>query len=136
MKKIIKILLFTIIIFWLGINLASTTNAAANDSTITFSTSTDLSSITNDCTKKTCTIKSWTSAIMNLMWWIIKYATFLVWLLAVLFIVINWIMYSMGWMDQSLKDESKKRIIKTLVWIIVLLMSWVILNFIAPWIYR
>jgi hypothetical protein len=45
-------------------------------------------------------------------------------------------MYSMWGMDQSMKEESKKRIVKTIVWLIVLLMSWTILHIVAPWIYK
>ena len=98
-------------------------------------TTVDLSPIINGCTSTWCTINSWTDAVLKIMWWIIRYTTFLIWLIGVLFIVVNWIMYSMWWMDQSMKEESKKRIIKTIIWLIVLLMTWTILNFIAPWIY-
>jgi hypothetical protein len=50
--------------------------------------------------------------------------------------VINGVMYSMGWMDPWMKDEAKKRISKTLVWLILLFCSWILLNIIAPWIYK
>jgi len=129
MKKILKYLI--IISVFLGIFYISNTYAA------TINTTVDFSWIIKWCdTPNKCTITDWSSAIKNILWWIIKYATFLVWLIAVLFIVVNWIMYSMWGMDQSMKEESKKRIVKTLIWIIVLLMSWTILNLIAPWIYR
>jgi hypothetical protein len=133
MKKIIKILLiitlFIWIWFWIGAN------------AINVEVSTDLSPIIEGCStwddwSHSCEIENWTTAIMQLLWWIIKYATFIVWLLAVLFIVVNGIMYSMWGMDQSMKEESKKRIVKTIVWLIVLLMSWTILNIVAPWIYK
>jgi len=132
MKKILKYLI--IISVFLGIFYISNTYAASIDTTV------DFWWIITDCTSNwngsTCTVDNWSSAIKNILWWIIKYATFLVWLIAVLFIVVNWIMYSMWGMDQSMKEESKKRIVKTLIWIIVLLMSWTILNLIAPWIYK
>ena len=83
-----------------------------------------------------CTIKKWFSDIIDMLGAIIKYFTFFVWLAWVLFIVINWIMYSMWWMDQELQTKSKERIIKTIIWLIVLLLSWIILNLVAPWIYK
>ncbi len=98
-----------------------------------------LSPMINECKggeKPYCEFGSWTEAIMKLLGGIIKYITFIVWLLAVLFIVVNGIMYSMGWMDQSMKEEAKKRITKTLIGIIILLMTWTILKLIAPWIYK
>ena len=70
------------------------------------------------------------------MWGIIKWFTYIAAIGAVLFIVINGIMYSMSGIDQSMKDEAKKRITKTLLWLVVLLLSWVILNLVAPWIYK
>ena len=82
-----------------------------------------------------CIIAKWVGPVVKLLGSIIKYFTFLAWLGWVLYLVINGIMYSMWWMDQGMKDESKKRIVQTIVWLIVLFMSWVILNIIAPWIY-
>lgn len=84
----------------------------------------------------TCTVKPWMWSIIEIMWKMIKFFTYLAWLWAVLFIVGNWIMYSMWWADPSLKDDAKKRIVATLIWIVLLLLSWVILNLIAPWIYK
>jgi lysylphosphatidylglycerol synthetase-like protein (DUF2156 family) len=127
MKKYLKIILTTLILFtWFYL----TTHAVELETWVSFEW------IIDWCTWNTCEVNSWTETIKNILWWIIKYTTFIVGLLAVLFVVVNGIMYSMGWMDQSMKEESKKRIMKTLVWIIVLLMSWTILNIIAPWIYR
>jgi len=83
-----------------------------------------------------CTIKKWFWSIMEMMWKIIKYFTYIAALGWVLFIILNGIMYSMGWAEPSLKDESKKRILWTLTWLILLFLSWVILNLIAPWIYK
>lgn len=67
---------------------------------------------------------------------IIKYFTFIALLSAVLFIVINGILYSMAGMNDSLKSSSKERIIKTLIGLVILLLSGVILNAVAPWIYK
>lgn len=83
-----------------------------------------------------CQVKKWTWAIIEMFWNIIKYFTFLAWLFWVLFIVYNGILYSMWWADQSLKEESKKRIIWTLIWLVLLFLSWPILQIIAPWIYK
>lgn len=83
-----------------------------------------------------CEVQKWASQIVEILWAIIKYFTYIAGLVWVLFIVANGIMYSMGWADQSLKDESKKRIIWTLMWLIVLLLSAPILQIIAPWIYK
>ena len=128
MKKTLKIILFIITIF--SILYIFQTNATEIETSVSFEW------IIDWCTWNSCTIDDWTGAIKNILWWIIKYATFLVWLIAVLFVVVNWIMYSMWGIDQSMKEESKKRITKTLIWIIILLLSWTILNLIAPWIYR
>ena len=83
-----------------------------------------------------CTIEPWFGTVIKVMWQMIKYFVFLASLWGVLFIVINGIMYSMWWADQGLKDESKKRIIQTLIWLILLFLSWVILNLISPWIFQ
>lgn len=82
-----------------------------------------------------CTIKSWFWTVTSMMWAMIKYFSFIAWLVWVLFIVYNGIMYSMGWIEQSLKDNAKKKIIQTLIWLILLFLSWVILNLVAPWVY-
>ncbi len=83
-----------------------------------------------------CKVKPWFWSVVQMFWAIIKYFTYIAWLGWVLFIVINGMMYSMWWMDQTMKDESKKRIVKTLVWLILLFLSWVILYIVAPWIYN
>jgi len=83
-----------------------------------------------------CTVKKGFWQITLMLGQIIKYFTFLASLWGVLFIVINGILYSMGWIDGGWKDEAKKRITKTLIGLAILLLSWVILNAIAPWIYK
>lgn len=82
-----------------------------------------------------CEVEAWFWSVTEMMWKIIKYFTFLAALWWVLFIVYNWIMYSMWWMEQSLKDDAKKRIVQTIIGLIVLLLSWIILNLVAPWVY-
>jgi len=83
-----------------------------------------------------CKVQKWFKSVMIMMWKVIKYFTYLASLWGVLFIIVNGIMYSMWWAEPSLKDEAKKRIVWTLVWLILLFLSWVVLNMIAPWIYK
>lgn len=80
----------------------------------------------------TCTIEPGFKSVQKVMWQIIKWITAIAALSGVLFIVINGIMMSM-WGDTS---EIKKRIIKWIVGLILVLLSWVILNMIAPWVYK
>ena len=82
-----------------------------------------------------CQVEKGFGQITLMLWNMIKYFTFIAGLWGVLFIVINGILYSMGGIDSGWKDEAKKRITKTLIGLAILLLSWVILNAIAPWIY-
>jgi hypothetical protein len=83
-----------------------------------------------------CYVESGFWSVQKMIAGIIKYFTFIAGIAGVLFLVINGVMYSMGWMDPWMKDEAKKRISKTLVWLILLFCSWILLNIIAPWIYK
>ena len=83
-----------------------------------------------------CTIKWWFASVMVMLWKLIKYFTYIAGLWAVLFIIINWILYSMWGAEPSMKDDAKKRITWTLVWLTLLFLSWVFLNLVAPWIYK
>lgn len=83
-----------------------------------------------------CNVDKWATQIVKMLWDIIKYFTYIAALAWVLFIVYNGILYSMWWLDQSLKDDAKKRIWATLIWLVLLLLSWPILQMIAPWIYK
>jgi len=83
-----------------------------------------------------CEVEKWATQIVKMLWNIIKYFTYIAALSWVLFIVYNWILYSMWWADQSLKDDAKKRITATLIWLTLLLLSGPILQMIAPWIYK
>lgn len=84
----------------------------------------------------TCQVPKDSKAIIKTFWEIIKYFTFIALISWVLFMVINWIMYSMWWLDQDLKESAKKRIIQTLFWLIILLSSWYILQTVAPWFFK
>jgi hypothetical protein len=66
----------------------------------------------------------------------LKYITFITGLVGVLYIVVNGILYSMWGIDPSMMDTAKKRIIWTLLGLILLLLSGPLLNLIAPWVYK
>ena len=83
-----------------------------------------------------CNVERWFWSIMNIMSKMLKYFTFISWLLAVLTIVFWWIAYSMWWADDWLKTKSKDFIVKSLMWLIILLLSWTILYAVAPWVYN
>ena len=122
MKKILLIF----VLFLLNINF---THAIIVETPI------DMSAVFSFCTGTQCVVPEWTTWFEIVLSGIIKYIIFIASLAWVLFIVINWILYSMSWFDQSLKDSAKKRIIQTLLGLIVLLLSWIILHTIAPWVY-
>ncbi|MDD4151233.1 MAG: hypothetical protein PHR68_01340 [Candidatus Gracilibacteria bacterium] len=141
-KKIILILVFGFILFG--------GNVFADDSSTTDGTSSSSSSegiqvhVSEDipgagCVGSpgdyTCTVKPGFKTVMQLMGGIIKYFTYLAALGGVLFIVINGLMLSMGSMGGN-KDEIKKKITMTIGGLILLLLSGLILNAIAPWIYK
>jgi len=125
MKKTLNILLL-ILISYLLINIANAT---------TVETTVDMWAIFGFCGWDTCNVPWWTSWFETMLWWIVKYITYLWGLFGVLMIVVGWIMYAMSWADENLKSTAKTRIKKTLLWLIVLLLGGVILNLIAPWVY-
>jgi hypothetical protein len=84
----------------------------------------------------TCNPWRWFSGVLWVVGAIIKYFTYIASLAAVLFIVINGILYSMAGINDGLKTGAKDRIVKTLIGLIILLLSGVILNMIAPWVYK
>ena len=127
MKKILNILLL-IFVSYLSINIV---NAAST----TVETTVDMWAIFGFCGWDTCNVPWGTSWFETMLWWIVKYITYLWGLFGVLMIVVGWIMYAMSWADENLKSTAKTRIKKTLLWLIVLLLGWVILNLIAPWVY-
>jgi len=84
----------------------------------------------------TCHVEKWFKWVTSTLWNIIKWFTYLTWLAAVLFIIWNSIFYMRAGLDDWLKGKAKERIQATLMWIVLLLLTWVILNAIAPWIYK
>lgn len=149
MKKIILLSIFIITSLWF-------TNTFADDTTKTINVQvtekmpwmssckkTDWGwtwSLTSDEVKAwktyTCEIQPGFGSVQLMLSGMIKYFTFIAGIAGVLFLVINGIMYSMWGMDPGMKDEAKKRISKTLVGLIVLFCSGIILNLVAPWIYK
>ena len=83
-----------------------------------------------------CEVPKWANAVTWLLWDMLEYAIFLVMLWWVLFLVVNWVIYSMWWLDQSLKDWWKDRIKKSLLWLLLLLLAPVVLVLIAPWVFE
>lgn len=137
MKIIITKILIILSIFWL-FWLIQNTYAASWDNVVQVTESIPWANcgIKDDKTwLYTCTTERWFGAIMVVMWEILKYFTFLAGLFAVLSLVVWWIMYSMWWANDSLKTSAKDYIKKSLIWLILLLLSWTILYMIAPWVY-
>lgn len=83
-----------------------------------------------------CTIKPQFESVLSILTWFIQYFTFLTVLVWVFFIVLNSILIIMSWIDSQMKEDAKARMIKTISWLVLLLLSWVILNAVAPWVYR
>lgn len=82
-----------------------------------------------------CTVQPWFKQVSVMFGYMIKYATFLASLWAVLFIVISGIGYTMSGASGEGGEEAKKHIKQAFIWLAVLLLSWYILYIIAPWIY-
>lgn len=82
-----------------------------------------------------CDIGNGFSAVTGIFQGLLKYIVFIASLGAVLFIVINGILYSMAGLDEGMKTKAKHSIWMMLGGIILLLLSWVILKLIAPWVY-
>jgi len=79
-----------------------------------------------------CKIEPGFKSVQGIMGNIIRWITAIAALSWVLFIVINGIMLSTG----SESGEVKKRIVQWIIWLILVLLSWIILNMIAPWVYK
>lgn len=80
-----------------------------------------------------CTIQPWFTTVQIMIGQIVKWFTAIAALAWVLFIVINGIMLSMNGGE---KEKIKGRITQSITWLILLLLSWLILSIIAPWVYK
>lgn len=84
----------------------------------------------------TCCVKKGFGAFMSFFWAIIKYATFIAGLVAVLFVVLSGIAVTMSGFDQEMRNAAKKRLMISLGGLLLLIFSGTILNLVAPWIYK
>jgi hypothetical protein len=149
MKKILSIF---IICFWL-FSTVWVSNTYANDENkvIKVSTSEKVPWANCECSVKgqeweknctwdvhkyQCNVKTWFGGFLGFMKDALKYITFITWLVGVLYIVVNGILYSTWGIDPSMMDTAKKRIIWTLLGLVLLLLSGPLLTLIAPWIYK
>ncbi|EKE27028.1 MAG: hypothetical protein ACD_4C00084G0001 [uncultured bacterium (gcode 4)] len=83
-----------------------------------------------------CRIKPWFQSVMLLVWWFVKYATFIVALIWVLMLVASGIHLSLSWFDSGAKAKAKEHFTKIIYGLILLFLIWFILNTVAPWIYK
>lgn len=83
-----------------------------------------------------CYVKKDTSQVLDMLGAIIKWFTYIAILVAVLFIVGSGIMYSMWWANEEMKSTAKKRVVESILWLILLLLSGYILQLVAPWVYK
>jgi len=82
-----------------------------------------------------CKVPKSTKWVMRMVWDIIKYFTFITTVVWVMIITIAWIMYSLWWIDNSMKESAKKWIKQIIFGLIILFLAWRILQLIAPWIF-
>lgn len=142
MKKIF-LGIFVMILSFFGIN-NSTVNANWEEWWISHITVkiTEKAPFMEDCSWPdekwifTCNIKPWIWSLIVYWGYFIKWFTFITLLMWVLFLIVYGILYSMSWVDQTSKEEVKKRIKQWAFWVILLLLSGVILNTLFPWIYQ
>lgn len=71
----------------------------------------------------TCSIPNGFGGITSVIGEVIKYFTYITALGTVLFIVINGVMYSMAGINEEFKSSAKERIKKTLIGLILLMLS-------------
>lgn len=73
---------------------------------------------------------SWTSGLIGFMTWTIKTFIQYIAIIAVISVMISWIMYLVSWGEEEKINRSKKWIIWSLVWVILSISAWGIINFI------
>ena len=86
--------------------------------------------------KYECTIKPGFWSVMDILKWLIKYATFITALIGILMLVYSGMEYSMSGASGWDSKHAKERIFKVLSGIVLLFLIGFILNSVAPWIYR
>jgi len=85
-----------------------------------------------DKRKYKCTIEWTFGTVMLMLKGLIKYVAFLAILVAVLLLVVSGVKMSIEWK----KEDSKKMFSRVIVSLLVLFSMWLILNTIAPWVYK
>ncbi|MCD5380807.1 hypothetical protein LR004_02670 [Candidatus Gracilibacteria bacterium] len=140
MKKIILYILISVFTF-IGTGISNQAQAAADEKIIYVTEKVPGAGCTkeesgNNVGMYKCTIKPGFSSIMQIMGKLLKYFTFIAGLLAVLMLVIGGIMYSMGGADEGMKTKSKEFITKSLLGLVLLLVSGSFLYAVAPWVYQ
>ncbi|HRI35966.1 MAG TPA: hypothetical protein PK765_02630 [bacterium] len=86
--------------------------------------------------RATCEIGRGFESVMEILSGMIKYGTFLIVLIGVLMIVASGVQISMGAIDSSMREDAKKRITQVLTGLAFLFLVSMILNTVAPWVYR
>ncbi len=77
-------------------------------------------------------IKPWFESVIEMLSWLIKYATFIVLLAWIFMLVLSGIRMSIEWK----KEDAIKHFKQVLLWLVVLFLIGFILNTVAPWIYK
>jgi hypothetical protein len=83
-----------------------------------------------------CTVGKGFSSVMGMLSGIVKYGTFLITLIGILMIVASGVQISMGGIDASMREDAKTRITHVLTGLAFLFLVSMILNTVAPWVYR
>jgi lysylphosphatidylglycerol synthetase-like protein (DUF2156 family) len=150
MKKTSIILISLLCFLCISFSLSSQTHAAEGDKGIKVHVTTKIPWANCEPTKAKeastapidskywydCYVKPGFSGATGILKALIQYATFLVGLIWVGFIVFEGIMYSTAGISEEAASEAKKRLTNVITWLIVLLMSGYILYIIAPWVYK
>lgn len=72
------------------------------------------------------------NAFPVLVWWLSKIVMGIIIAVAFLMVIIWWVMITSSWADQSLYWRWRDLIIKAIIWIALLWLSWIILHAINP----
>lgn len=97
----------------------------------------ELKSSSTDVDKRLykCTVQSGFATVTGVLGSLIKYATYLTGLVGVLMIVLSGIQYSLSGGGEDAK-KAKGRIIQLVSGLVLLFLTGLVLNTVAPWVYR
>lgn len=79
-----------------------------------------------------CEVESWFDSFLLVIQWLIKYFLFIAVLVVVLMIAASWVRMSIQWKN----DAAKKQFIHLIEAIVLIFFMWLILNSVAPWVYK